>query len=88
MSLGKWSKWSDDGKVMHFTGGQSCWQGPARSARVTMTCGAQNRIFSADEPEVCNHVLEMESPAACSKEQIAELEGTVRSMLQIGHADL
>ncbi|MCJ1425121.1 hypothetical protein MMC29_003009 [Sticta canariensis] len=31
--LGNWAGWESAGTVMSFTGGQGCWQGPARSIR-------------------------------------------------------
>lgn len=34
-SLGTWAGLADDSTVMKFTGGQACWQGPARSMTVT-----------------------------------------------------
>lgn len=33
-SLGTWAGLADDSTVMKFTGGQACWQGPARSMTV------------------------------------------------------
>ena len=34
-SLGTWAGLSEDSSVMSFTGGQACWQGPARSMTVS-----------------------------------------------------
>lgn len=33
-SLGNWAGLEDNHTVMKFTGGQGCWQGPARSMTV------------------------------------------------------
>lgn len=33
-SLGSWAGFEDNYSVMKFTGGQGCWQGPARSMKV------------------------------------------------------
>lgn len=39
-SLGNWQEYKkmSDGYVFKFTGGQSCWNGPQRSATVLVSC--------------------------------------------------
>lgn len=68
-SLGKWQGMSvekETGKrVMKWENGQKCWNGPARSATVYVTCGAETKLLSAEEPDTCTYVLEMESYIAC-----------------------
>jgi protein kinase C substrate 80K-H len=69
-NLGKWDGASveDDGtRVWKWTNGAKCWNGPKRSATVHVTCGIENQIISADEPETCRYVFEMESPIACDE---------------------
>jgi protein kinase C substrate 80K-H len=38
---------------------------PQRSATVFVTCGAEHKLLSADEPDTCRYVFEMESPIGC-----------------------
>lgn len=68
-SLGQWNQAEFDeesGKrALKWDKGQKCWNGPQRSATVYVTCGAETKILSADEPDTCRYVLEMESYIAC-----------------------
>lgn len=68
-SLGKWKGMSIDNesgaRVMKWTNGQGCWNGPQRSATVIVKCGAETKLLSADEPDTCSYRLEMESHIAC-----------------------
>ena len=69
--LGKWTgaRFDDnDGRrVWTWENGAKCWNGPQRSATVYVTCGQENRIVSAEEPDTCRYVLEMESYIACDE---------------------
>ena len=51
--------------VMLFTGGQHCWNGPARSMTVTVECGEAEALHSVDEPEKCSYASKLSTPAAC-----------------------
>jgi len=67
--LGSWGSWTgpDDDKYssMKFTGGQGCWNGPARSTTVYLQCGADNTITSVTEPNRCEYEMHFSTPAAC-----------------------
>ncbi|XP_066299269.1 glucosidase 2 subunit beta-like isoform X2 [Branchiostoma lanceolatum] len=71
-TLGRWESWAgpEDNKysAMKYTKGQNCWNGPDRSTEVRMTCGIENKLLSASEPNRCEYVFEFETPAMCSKE--------------------
>ncbi len=71
-SLGNWKGMDIDAstgqRVMRWTDGQKCWNGPKRSATVYLTCGAENKVISADEPDTCRYVFEMESYIACDED--------------------
>lgn len=54
---------------MRYTGGQGCWNGPARSAKVVFSCGLEHKLLSVVEPSKCEYEMEFQTPAACSKEQ-------------------
>lgn len=68
-NLGSWKGMDfEDGKrVMKWEGGQKCWNGPQRSATVHVTCGPETKLISADEPDTCRYVFEMESHIACDE---------------------
>lgn len=75
--LGKWKGMDiegDDGqRVMKWEGGQKCWNGPQRSATVYVTCGPETKLISADEPDTCCYVFEMDSHIACDEIYKAKL---------------
>jgi len=67
--LGNWAGMSRDEesgqRVMKWDKGTKCWNGPARSATVYVTCGAETKLLTADEPSTCEYVFTMESHIAC-----------------------
>jgi protein kinase C substrate 80K-H len=54
--------------VLGYEGGDRCYNGPARSARVQLTCGEEHAVLSVAEPDVCTYQIHMTSPAVCSAE--------------------
>ena len=69
--LGRWSEASvtEDGqRVWSWENGAKCWNGPKRSAWAYLTCGATTKIISADEPETCKYVFQVESYIACDED--------------------
>ena len=61
-SIGTWATWGDDSKgnkykVMKFTNGLACWNGPQRSTTVYLTCGLENNLVSVSEPNKCEVML-------------------------------
>ncbi|KAL4321323.1 hypothetical protein AHAS_Ahas14G0099000 [Arachis hypogaea] len=78
--LGRWDKFEDSYKVMAFSNGDRCWNGPDRSMKVRMRCGLKNEITDVDEPSRCEYVALLSTPALCKEEKLKkDLEATERS---------
>jgi len=68
--LGGWGEWMEStnskyGK-MKYSGGQQCWNGPARSAIVHLHCGTENVLTTVSEPNRCEYEMHFTTPAACT----------------------
>jgi hypothetical protein len=74
-NLGHWEgieylKDGDDGsstRVLKWENGVKCWNGPKRSATVYLKCGPDHKVLSADEPDTCRYVFQMETYLACDE---------------------
>ncbi|KAJ8416434.1 hypothetical protein AAFF_G00357220 [Aldrovandia affinis] len=73
VSLGKWLSWTgrpgNHYGRMQFDRGEPCWQGPARSTLVTLTCGTETALRSVKEPSKCQYIMELQTPVACQQLQ-------------------
>ncbi|XP_045813218.1 glucosidase 2 subunit beta [Trifolium pratense] len=72
--LGRWDKFEDSYKVMVFSNGDKCWNGPDRSLKVKLKCGLTNEITDVDEPSRCEYVALLATPALCQEEKLKELQ--------------
>jgi protein kinase C substrate 80K-H len=74
--LGKWGRWDTDGapysKMIYENGGH-CWNGPARSLKVSLVCGEDEFIVSVQEPATCVYEMEFMTPLACSLDAVCVL---------------
>ncbi|TMW69713.1 hypothetical protein Poli38472_001869 [Pythium oligandrum] len=50
-----------------FQGGTTCWNGPARSLKVTMECGATTELYNVDEPSTCVYTAKLKTPLVCNE---------------------
>lgn len=77
-NLGKWAEMTKDEStgeiVLKWDKGTKCWNGPQRSSTVYVTCGAETKVLTADEPRTCEYEMKMESHIACD-EKFRELHG-------------
>ena len=72
------------GNDFYVSNGERCWNGPLRSAIVRLTCGADHYIRSVNEPEKCQYLIEITSPAACGDVS----EGDILSRFTIDYDEL
>ncbi|XP_058107684.1 glucosidase 2 subunit beta-like isoform X1 [Magnolia sinica] len=72
--LGRWEKFDDSYRVMQFSNGDKCWNGPDRSINVRLRCGLNNELTDVDEPSRCEYVALLSTPAVCLEEKLKELQ--------------
>lgn len=69
--LGNWEDYVavGDNKYakMKFSGGQTCWNGPARSTTVDLVCGPEEKVVHVSEPAKCEYEMVFETAAVCSE---------------------
>ncbi|CAG8493696.1 4370_t:CDS:10 [Ambispora leptoticha] len=71
--LGNYGRWigaeSQDDPAYYtkqiYEHGVKCWNGPARSLKVTFECASENKIVAVSEPGKCEYVMKMKTPAVC-----------------------
>ncbi|PSR90279.1 Glucosidase 2 subunit beta like [Actinidia chinensis var. chinensis] len=72
--LGNWDKFEDSYKVMLFSNGDKCWNGPDRSLKVKLRCGLKNEATDVDEPSRCEYEALLSTPVLCVEEKLKELQ--------------
>ena len=65
---------------LSFKDGERCWNGPARSMTVSLTCGAAPRLFAVTEPSRCEYAAVLATPAVCDETVAAALEAELAAM--------
>nr|GEV19248.1 glucosidase 2 subunit beta-like isoform X1 [Tanacetum cinerariifolium] len=73
-NLGIWEKFDESYKVMLFTNGDKCWNGPCRSLTVRLRCGSKVEVADIDEPSRCEYSALLTTPALCQEGRLKELQ--------------
>ncbi|KAG4167681.1 hypothetical protein ERO13_A13G211300v2 [Gossypium hirsutum] len=73
-SLGNWDQFEESYRMMVFSNGENCWNGPDRSMKVKLRCGLKNEITDVDEPSRCEYVAILSTPAVCLEDKLKELQ--------------
>ena len=85
--MGKWGGFTENYTKMTFTGGQACWNGPARSLTVKLGCGNTETVTKVEEPSRCEYVAELTTPAMCSPHYVQDIIAKA-SQMGLGHDEL
>ncbi|XP_008781219.1 glucosidase 2 subunit beta [Phoenix dactylifera] len=78
--LGHWDKFEESYRVMLFSNGDRCWNGPDRSLKVRLRCGLKDELADIDEPSRCEYVAILSTPAVCLEEKLKELQQKLEDM--------
>ncbi|GLI63943.1 hypothetical protein VaNZ11_007084 [Volvox africanus] len=74
VTVGRWYGFSEDYKVMYFSGGDECWNVGPRSMTVYLSCGLDERLSDGEEPSTCAYSAKMTTPAVCTQAELEELQ--------------
>ncbi|CAL9179680.1 unnamed protein product [Musa hybrid cultivar] len=72
--LGRWENFDESYRVMQFSNGDRCWNGPDRSLKVRLRCGLKDDLADVDEPSRCEYVAILSTPIICLEEKLKELQ--------------
>lgn len=54
------------GKMMTYTNGDECWNGPKRFVKVHVVCGPSDQLIDVNENGKCSYDMTLQTPMACS----------------------
>ncbi|XP_073310646.1 glucosidase 2 subunit beta isoform X3 [Primulina huaijiensis] len=78
--LGNWEKFDDSYRIMLFSNGDKCWNGPDRSLKVKLRCGLRNEAMDIDEPSRCEYLALLSTPALCLDDKLKELQEKLEAL--------
>lgn len=64
--VGRFDRVDAETGSLYYSHGAKCWNGPERSGRVDVECGAVNELLSVREAQKCEYVFRIKSPLGCS----------------------
>ena len=71
--IGKWNGWNNTAyDRMYYDNGQKCWNGPKRSADISLSCGAETAILQVDEVATCVYAVHVATPLLCTPQLVQE----------------
>jgi len=76
-SMGKWAGWGENYLSMRFENGDPCWKGPPRSTKVMVSCGEEDKILEVKEPGMCEYVMRIQTPGACTQIELDKMRARV-----------
>ncbi|KAI7752246.1 hypothetical protein M8C21_023167 [Ambrosia artemisiifolia] len=76
----QWEKFDESHRVMLFTNGDKCWNGPQRSLTVRLRCGSKVELADIDEPSRCEYSALLTTPALCQEGRLKELEDKLEAV--------
>lgn len=79
-TLGQWEKFDESYKVMLFSNGDKCWNGPQRSLTVRLRCGSKVEVADIDEPSRCEYSALLTTPALCQEGRLKELQDKLEAV--------
>jgi len=53
--------------IQKYEAGAQCWNGPARSTTVYLSCGSENKLTYVNEPSRCEYEMHFKTPALCDE---------------------
>lgn len=56
----------NNGLIFEFTGGEKCWNGPQRSAKLFIKCSENFEIQNVYETTKCNYMIDASGPIGCN----------------------
>ncbi|CCF58412.1 hypothetical protein KAFR_0E02590 [Kazachstania africana CBS 2517] len=56
----------NNGLVFEYVNGDKCWNGPYRSAKVSIKCAKDFEIFNVHEITKCNYLIDAAGPIGCN----------------------
>jgi protein kinase C substrate 80K-H len=68
----------DPNDFLFYAGGDPCWQGPPRSARVRTVCAERDALAQAREVSKCTYEFTLATPAACTREEVSRLSKALK----------
>ncbi|KAJ8503861.1 hypothetical protein OPV22_004747 [Ensete ventricosum] len=78
--LGRWENFDESYRVLQFSNGDKCWNGPDRSLKVRLRCGLKDELADVDEPSRCEYVAILSTPIICLEEKLKELQQKLEDM--------
>jgi len=97
LNLGHWKDWSEpssnsglsiEKRIMKYTAGSHCWNGPARTMSIKFRCGANSELVEVEEPSKCEYAGVFVTPCACTEDLLKEAKDKVAALEMTDRGEL